>query len=74
MDKFLKKCNIKLLRDEAVLIEDAFYLYGRPDYERPGRGIEKRKTPEEITEELDKRDVYKRQELLYTEIDFTTSN
>ena len=54
MDKFLKKCNIKLLRDEAVLIEDAFYLYGRPDYERPGRGIEKRKTPEEITEELDK--------------------
>ena len=44
MDKFLKKCNIKLLRDEAVLIEDAFYLYGRPDYERPGRGIEAKDT------------------------------
>ncbi|MDO4556219.1 MAG: metallophosphoesterase, partial [Lachnospiraceae bacterium] len=53
MDEFLKKANIQLLSDEAVLIEDSFYLYGRPDYERPGRGVETRKTPAEITKELD---------------------
>ena len=35
------------------LIDDSFYLYGRPDYERPGRGIDKRKTPQEITEGMD---------------------
>lgn len=54
MDAFLERCNIRLLRDEYVLIGNAVYLYGRPDYERPGRGIEKRKIPEEITENLDK--------------------
>lgn len=54
MDEFLERCNIRLLRDEYVLIDNAVYLYGRPDYERPGRGIEKRKTPEEIMENLDK--------------------
>ncbi len=53
MDALLEKANIRLLRDEAVLIDDAFYVYGRPDYERPGRGIEKRKTPQEITADLD---------------------
>lgn len=53
MDEFLKKADITLLRDEGVLIDDAFYLYGRPDYERPGRGIDKRKSPDEITETLD---------------------
>lgn len=52
MDEFLKKADITLLRDEGVLIDDAFYLYGRPDYERPGRGIDKRKSPDEITETL----------------------
>ena len=49
MDVFLEKAGITLLQDESVLIDDAFYLYGRPDYERPGRGITSRKTPEEIT-------------------------
>ncbi|MDO4343658.1 MAG: metallophosphoesterase [Eubacteriales bacterium] len=53
MDELLEKAGIRLLRDEAVLIEDAFYVYGRPDYERPGRGIDQRKTPEEITAGLD---------------------
>lgn len=52
MDVFLEKAGITLLRDESVLIDDAFYLYGRPDYERPGRGITSRKTPEEITRDL----------------------
>ena len=51
MDEFLEKAGIRLLREEGVLIEDAFYLYGRPDYGRPGRGIRVRKTPEEITRE-----------------------
>ena len=54
MDEFLKKAGIKLLRDEGVLIDNAFYLYGRPDYERPGRGIDKRKSPDEITADMDK--------------------
>ena len=53
MDEFLEKAGITLLRDEYVLIDDSFYLYGRPDYERPGRGIDKRKTPQEITEGMD---------------------
>ena len=52
MDVFLEKAGITLLRDESVLIDDAFYLYGRPDYERPGRGRTSRKTPEEITRDL----------------------
>lgn len=55
MDEFLERSNIRLLRDEYVLIDDSFYLYGRPDAERPGRGIVERKTAKEITEELDLR-------------------
>lgn len=53
MDLFLQEAGIHLLMDEAVLIDDSFYLYGRPDYERPGRGINKRKTPNKITKSLD---------------------
>lgn len=53
MDEFLEKANIQLLRDEYVLIDDSFYLYGRPDAERLGRGIDERKTGEEITADLD---------------------
>ena len=48
MDEFLEKAGIRLLRDEGTLIDDSFYVYGRPDRERPGRGISVRKTPEEI--------------------------
>ena len=54
MDQLLNDANITLLRDESVLIDDSFYLYGRPDYRRPGRGITVRKTPKEITNDLDK--------------------
>ena len=54
MDEFLKNANITLLRDEGTLIDGKFYLYGRPDAHRPGRGIETRKTPDEITAGLDK--------------------
>lgn len=53
MDAFMQAAGIRLLRDEAVLIEDSFYLYGRPDAERPGRGITVRRTPQEITAPLD---------------------
>lgn len=53
MDAFLEKAGIRLLRDEALLIDNAFYLYGRPDRDRPGRGIQVRKTPEQITAGMD---------------------
>ena len=53
MDKFLEKAGITLLRDEYTLIDNSFYLYGRPDYERPGRGIDERKSPQEITADMD---------------------
>ncbi len=53
MDEFLEKAGVTLLRDESVLIADSIYLYGRPDRHRPGRGIKKRKTPEEVTEGMD---------------------
>lgn len=53
MDEFLEKAGIHLLQDEAVLINESFYLYGRPDAQRPGRGIGMRKTAAELMEELD---------------------
>lgn len=53
MDEFLEKAGIRLLHDEGVLIDDSFYLFGRADMERPGRGIEERKTPQEITKDMD---------------------
>ena len=52
MDRFLEEAGIILLRDEAVCIDEAFYLCGRPDAKVPGRGIEKRKTPKELIEGL----------------------
>lgn len=54
MDEFLKKANITLLHDEGTLIDDSFYLFGRADAHRPGRGITTRKTPDEITASMDK--------------------
>ena len=53
MDSFLEDAGFTLLRDEYVLIDHSFYLYGRPDYERPGRGIDERKDPQEITADMD---------------------
>ena len=53
MDEFVSRCGIRLLCDEYVLIDDSFYLYGRPDYERPGKNVTERKSPEELTAELD---------------------
>lgn len=53
MDGFLEKAGIRLLRDEAVWIADSFYLYGRADAQKPGRGIRTRKTADRLAEELD---------------------
>lgn len=54
MDEFLGRAGVTLLRDEGVLIDNSFYLYGRPDFRHPGRGIVQRKTPEQITADLDR--------------------
>ena len=50
MDEFLERAGVRLLRDEGVLIDNSFYVYGRPDYVRPGRGIEARNTAREIVD------------------------
>lgn len=55
MDELLEKAGIRLMRDEGVLVADSFYVYGRPDSQRPGRGISVRKTPAEITADMDQK-------------------
>lgn len=54
MDQFLAESNIQLLNDETILIDDSFYLMGRLDYKNPGKTADVRKTPEQMTENLDK--------------------
>ncbi|MCI5790105.1 MAG: metallophosphoesterase [Tenericutes bacterium] len=54
MTSFLEKANIKLLRDESLLIDDSFYLVGRIDYHKYGMEVEKRKTIEELVSSFDK--------------------
>ncbi len=51
MDAFLDRSGIRLLRDEGVLVEDSFYLYGRPDALRSGG---ERLNASQITETMDK--------------------
>ena len=53
MDAFLSDAGIQLLPDEGVLIAGS-YLYGRADARRPGAGISERKSPQEITADMDK--------------------
>ncbi len=53
MDQFIKDSNIYLMTDESVLIDDSFYLIGRVDNENPGRGIDERKSIEELVRGLD---------------------
>ena len=53
MDDFLQRAGIRLITEETLLIDDAFYLVGRADEERPGRGVDIRKTPQEIMDSLD---------------------
>ncbi len=53
MDAFLEQSNITLLKDEAVLVDESFYVVGRLDYEKPGFDVEKRKNIEELVSDLD---------------------
>ena len=53
MDDFIKNCGFTFLYDEAILINDDFYIYGRPDEERPNFGNDSRLEAEKITEGLD---------------------
>lgn len=53
MDAFLEAADIRLLKDEGVLIDNAFYVYGRPDYSRPGTEANDRYTPEELMKTMD---------------------
>lgn len=54
MREFLKDSNIQLLEDEAVLIDNSFYVVGRKDASLIEKIEEKRKTPAQLTEKLDK--------------------
>ncbi|MGN1406616.1 MAG: metallophosphoesterase [Erysipelotrichaceae bacterium] len=53
MDDFIENCGFTFLYDEAVLINDDFYIYGRPDEERPNFGNDSRIEASKITEGLD---------------------
>ena len=54
MTNFMKECNIKLINDESVLINDEFYLLGRRDTGKPGTEDGTRAEISELTKDLDK--------------------
>lgn len=54
MTNFMKMCNIKLINDESVLINDEFYLVGRRDTDKPGTEDGTRAEISELTKDLDK--------------------
>ena len=54
MKRFLQNSNIQLLEDEAVLIDNSFYVVGRKDASLVEKIEEKRKTPAPLTQKLDK--------------------
>ena len=54
MTNFMKECNIKLINDESVLINDEFYLVGRRDTDKPGTEEGTRAEISELTKDLDK--------------------
>lgn len=54
MTNFMKECNIKLINDESVLINDEFYLVGRRDTDKPGTEDGSRAEISELTKDLDK--------------------
>ena len=51
---FIKECDIKLINDESVLINDEFYLVGRRDTDKPGTEDGTRAEISELTKDLDK--------------------
>lgn len=52
-EEFAKKAGIQILDDEVTMVDDAFYLVGRKDAQKPGDGTTDRMTPEEILTGLD---------------------
>lgn len=54
MTNFMKECNIKLINDESVLVNDEFYLVGRRDTDKPGTEDGTRAEISELTKDLDK--------------------
>jgi predicted MPP superfamily phosphohydrolase len=53
MAQFLKDADIRLLADETVLIDDAFYLCGRLDASCEAKSGTSRLTPDQLTAALD---------------------
>ncbi len=54
MARLLTDAGITLLNDEAVCIDDSFYLIGRKDITRVEKIEQSRKSPAQLTEGLDK--------------------
>ena len=54
MTNFMKECNIKLINDESVLINDEFYLVGRRDTDKPGTEDGTRAEISELTNNFNK--------------------
>ena len=54
MTNFIKECDVKLINDESVLINDEFYLVGRRDTDKPGTEDGTRAEISELTKDLDK--------------------
>lgn len=54
MTNFMKECDIKLINDESVLINNEFYLVGRRDTDKPGTEDGTRAEISELTKDLDK--------------------
>lgn len=53
MDQLLKSAHVQLLQDESILIDDAFYLVGRRDAQKPGTWNGSRLSAKELTRQLD---------------------
>lgn len=53
MKEFLTDAGIHLLEDEAVLIDNKFYIVGRKDEDRAEKTSEERLTPAQLTSDLD---------------------
>lgn len=53
MDDFVADAGIVMLADEAVLLDDAFWLVGRKDYENDGTGAREREPLEALLDGVD---------------------
>ena len=53
MRELLRDAGIRTLEDEAVLINDSFYLAGRRDYSSEKKSGKTRKSPQELVQGLD---------------------